>query len=344
MNSTSSWDHFEAVARPALAMAPSSFLQNIRASLEADDIPGAVADHDTAWVFEHLVGVVQYQGISDKNAAAFTAKSGIVGFKDIDRALEAGPTCPRLASYWSYADCGYRKASYTCSEPDHIDGCPLPGHPTRKGTLIQAAYSLYMFIEDICDGDLIGWIDRRLAQSDPGIDAPDRAVWMGIALLEPLRNIYGIGEKVWSMALADLLLAADPNRERWVTAGAAMVVVDTLLHNHFHRTGVLRRFGVEHSYGSRCYAPGGCSDLVRGLSKRIDARQFNTDFPADFPRFIQFAIWRLCSTSEMHHCNGVRIDDRDRCQNTSCPVFAACDRLALRHEEEPTEATAKTEG
>jgi hypothetical protein len=32
------------------------------------------------------------------------------------------------------------------------------------------------------------------------------------------------------MALADLLLGADPNRERWVTTGASMVAVDTLFH------------------------------------------------------------------------------------------------------------------
>ena len=50
---------------------------------------------------------------------------------------------------------------------------------------------------------------------------------MGAALLEPLGHIYGIGSKIWSMALADLLLGADPARERWVTTGAAMIVIDT---------------------------------------------------------------------------------------------------------------------
>src|SRR5215218_3991107 len=102
---------------------------------------------------------------------------------------------------------------------------------------------------------------------------------MGEALLEPLGHIYGIGSKVWSMALADLLLGADPGRERWVTTGASMVVIDTLLHNHLHRTGTLRRFGAEHPYGARCYAEGGCADIVRDLARRIDAREFNPDFP-----------------------------------------------------------------
>lgn len=119
------------------------------------------------------------------------------------------------------------------------------------------------------------------------------------------------------------------NRERWITTGAGMVVVDTLLHNHLHRTGTLRRFRAEHPCGPRCYAPGGCSDLIRGLAERVDAREFNPTFPACFPRFVQFAVWRLCSTSELDFCNGNRIDDRDRCGNAVCPAFSDCDRVAL---------------
>jgi hypothetical protein len=152
---------------------------------------------------------------------------------------------------------------------------------------------------------------------------------MGAALLEPLSHIHGIGDKVWSMALADLLLGSDPGRERWVATGAAMVVIDSLMHNHLHRTGVLRRFGAEHPYGARCYAPGGCADIIRGLARRIDAGVFNPVFPACFPRFVQFAVWRLCSASELNVCNGNQIDDRGRCQNAICPVFPDCDRVSL---------------
>jgi hypothetical protein len=94
------------------------------------------------------------------------------------------------------------------------------------------------------------------------------------------------------MALADLLLGTDPSRDRWVTIGASMVVIDGRMHNHPHRTGILRRFGAEHQYGARCYALGGCADIIRGLARRIDAREFNPDFPACFPRFVQSAIWR----------------------------------------------------
>jgi hypothetical protein len=38
----------------------------------------------------------------------------------------------------------------------------------RNGRLNQTAYCLYLFIRDIADGDLIGWIDQRLqAANDP---------------------------------------------------------------------------------------------------------------------------------------------------------------------------------
>jgi hypothetical protein len=322
-------EHLGAVTRPALRLAPPTYLDNIRANVAADGIPDAVARHDTPWLFDRLVGVAQQQGISDAIAVAYTAKHGIVGWNDIRSALNAGPACHRLRSYWHFESCGYRKAKGTCSEAEHMPACPLPRHPTRKGSLIQAAYALHLFVRDICNDDLIGWIDRRLAAADPAPEAPDRGERMGAALLEPLGQIYGIGSKIWSMALADLLLGADPARERWVATGAAMVVIDTLMHNHLHRTGTLRRFGAEHTYGARCYAPGGCADIIRGLAERIDGRAFNPDFPACFPRFVQFAVWRLCSTSELDVCNGNRIDDRSPCRNDVCPVFAACDRVAL---------------
>jgi hypothetical protein len=72
--------------------------------------------------------------------------------------------------------------------------------PSAEGQPDQAAYALFLFLRDICEDDLVGWIDQRLAAADPGTEAPDRGKRMGAALLEPLSQIYGIGSKVWSMA------------------------------------------------------------------------------------------------------------------------------------------------
>ena len=80
---------------------------------------------------------------------------------------------PKTQKLLAFYDCRYDKISRTCSEPDHIDGCPLPSHQLRNGRLNQMAYSLFLFMRDISDGDLVGWIDRHFqAADDP--PSPDR--------------------------------------------------------------------------------------------------------------------------------------------------------------------------
>jgi hypothetical protein len=46
----------------------------------------------------------------------------------------------------------------------------LPTHDLRNDHLNQAAYALYLFIRDIAEGDLIGWIDQQLqAANSPDV-------------------------------------------------------------------------------------------------------------------------------------------------------------------------------
>ncbi|MDR7039172.1 hypothetical protein J2X36_003945 [Methylobacterium sp. BE186] len=269
------------------------------------------------------------QGISDAIAFAYVEQHGSVTWADIEAALEEQPSCPRLTSYWHFDACAYRKGNQTCSEPLHLPLCPLPRHTLRKGTLNQAAYSLYLFLRDVSDGDIVGWIDHRLREADPGPDVTHRGAVMRAALLEPLSNVRGTGPKLWSMILADLLLGADLSRERWVTTGAWMIAIDTLVHNFLHRTGILRRCGAEHPYGARCYGPDGCMSVIEMLAQHIDARAFNPAFPAVFPRFVQFAIWHFCAEGGLGICNGNQIDDWHRCENTICPAYDTCDRVSL---------------
>ena len=74
-----------------------------------------------------------------------------------------------------------------------------------------------------------------------------------------------------------------------------MIAIDTLVHNFLHRTGLLRRLKAEHAYGARCYAPGGCAEIIEGLAHRINARAFNPALPASFPRWLlsAFGVVRL---------------------------------------------------
>ncbi len=316
-----------------LAIAPltvaQTYLAEARSELARDGIAAAVARHESPALFDWLMEVVSYQGIGDAIAARYIDEHGTTCFSEIEDALRASPACPRLQSYWHFEDCRFVKGAHTCSEPLRISTCPLPLHDLRNGRLNQTAYALFLFIRDICNGDLVSWIDDRLATADqPG--APDRAARMRQALLEPLGCIHGVSGKVLSMALANLLLSTDPNRERWVATGASMVAVDTLVHNWLHRTACLRRLGAEHVYGPACYAPGGCAAIITEAARQIDARQFCPDGPAFFPRLLQKAIWTFCAKSGRDICNGNRIDDREPCNQVACPLFGRCERVPLR--------------
>ena len=153
---------------------------------------------------------------------------------------------------------------------------------------------------------------------------------MRAAVLAPLGAIEGVSFKVLSMALADLLLGADPRRTLWIEAGAGMVAVDTLVHNWLARTGILRGFDAEHAYGPLCYAPGRCAALITAAAEWIDARAFCREGPATFSRLIQHVVWRFCAEGYLGICNGNRIDDRFACGQWDCPVGEICERVPLQ--------------
>jgi hypothetical protein len=201
--------------------------------------------------------------------------------------------------------------------------------PLRNGSLNRMAYGLYLFIRDVCEGDLVRWIDRQLA-AVPDQNSADYAERLGKVLIEPLSHVHGASNKVLSMALADLLIGADPQRELWVLAGQHMIAIDTLVHNLLHRTGTLEAFNAHHAYGPRCYGPGGCADIVRQLAHQIDASAFDPTFPIVFPRFVQHALWRFCAQAELNVCNGNQIHDDAPCDNTQCQFFESCARVPLR--------------
>src|SRR5271169_3596941 len=302
-----------------------SLIDDNRADLRAEGIPSAIRRHDTATLFDWLISALSYQGISDQVAYDYMERHGRARWQDIDAKVAANPPCPKLQSYWHFHNCRYDKISRTCSEPDHIDACPLPTHPLRNGRLNQMAYSLFLFIRDIADGDLVGWIDRQFQGADDR--APNRLARLREALVGPLREVYGVSDKVLTMTLSCILLAAPKRLHRWQQVGASMIAIDTLVHNFLVRTGILARFAADHSYGAACYQAGGCAEIIAAVAARIDARQFNPGFPQPFPRFVQHAIWRYCAQSGLDVCNGNRIDDRKSCTNVYCQIRSNCDRL-----------------
>jgi hypothetical protein len=108
------------------------------------------------------VSAFSYQGISDQVARGYIRKHGNVTWSDIQWGLRDIPTCPLLNTYWHFDGCRYDKGSFSCSEPDHLDSCPLLRHRLRNGRLNQTAYSFFLFVRDVAKSDLIGWINDRL--------------------------------------------------------------------------------------------------------------------------------------------------------------------------------------
>ena len=206
---------------------------------------------------------------------------------------------------------------------------PARCRPIGCATLNQIAYSLYLFIRDVADGDLVGWIDDRLKHVND-LAGPDGSTQARTALIEPLRNVYGISDKVLAMALSAILIGAADVRPKWAEVGVQLIAVDTLVHNFLHRTGILNWFEAAHPYGLGCYRPGGCADIIARVAQEIDARGFNHTFPAYFPRFVQLAIWHYCSQEGLDICNGNRLDDRHSCQNRHCRLYNICDRIRLK--------------
>jgi hypothetical protein len=302
-------------------------MNRVHHDLDRAGVVAAVAGRDTGRLYDWLMGAFSFQGISDARASAYIADHGNVTYREVEDGLVAGVDCPKLAGFEAYRDCRYRKAG-DCAEPRYRQSCPVPTHDLRKGSLNQVAYSLFLFLRDVSGGDLVGFIDRTLGNADrPG--HPDRVALMRGALLDPLRLIYGVSDKLLNMAFADLLLGADLDRDQWVEVGGSMIAVDTLVHNFLGRTGILRKYRAEHRFGPACYRDDGCAGIIDRAARRIDARDFDPGFPIYFPRFVQYSIWAFCAEQGRGICNGNRIDDRDRCGQVECPIYPSCGRVAL---------------
>ena len=181
-----------------------SYIDDVHADLGDRGILRAIKDHDTPALFDWLIETLSFQGISDAVASDYIAQHGSVHWVEITEALARTASRPRLRGYWRFYDCQYNKGSNSCSEPSHVDACPLPRHPLRNGRLNQMAYSLFLFMRDIGDGDFVAWIDQQLIAVDSR--SPDRLDELREAIVGPLRNVYGIADKVLAISLSPLLI------------------------------------------------------------------------------------------------------------------------------------------
>lgn len=297
-------------------------IETARSNLTSEGVLHAVRRRDSAKLFDWLLEMANYQGISDYVASQYMDKHGTVSYSDVQQALATFGSCEKLADFTTFVDCGYEKTNRTCTNEPELPCCPVALFPLRNGRLNQTAVSLFLFIRDVAQGDLVRWIDINARIG------PTR--WAAARLSAGLGAVFGISDKVAALALSGLLLACSASRPRWGAVGAQMVVIDTLVHNLLHRTGILRHLAAEHPYGPACYLDSGCNDVLRKIAGLIDAREFNPGYPADFPRFVQQAIWRYCAELELDFCNGRRINDRLGCRQAHCAVFELCCREPIK--------------
>lgn len=307
-------------------------LTAMEANLQTGSLAEAIAARDTPWLYGWLVAVFSLQGISDAIALAYIDAHGNADWLTMKNELRTSkPACPKLQSFEAYGGCGYRKSARTCGEPDLLWSCPVPRLPLRKGDLNQLAASLFLFLEDVAQGDLVGFIDKTMTLARCGGSGGDPMDIDGqrTALMKAFQPIFGVGPKLVSMALADLLIAAGPAWPDWVEIGRSMIVIDSLVHNFLHRSGILLALGATHLFGPACYGRKGCEVVLRDIAARIDLSAIWPGQTAHHPRLIQSAIWRFCSASTGGACNGRAINDRAPCGSTTCPVGQTCGRIVL---------------
>ena len=304
------------------------YLEVIRSQAIRLGLADAVASRDTPALYDWLIESFSFQGVSDRVAWTYIANHGNATWAAVEASLEASRCkCPRLGSFEAYQGCRYRKSLRTCAEPTFIHWCPVPTLPLRKGDLNQLAYSLYYFLRDRCDGDLVGFIDRLFAEIDQaGVEDPAAA--KAAALIDELSQVFAVSNKLIAMAFSLLLIGADPARQDWVAVGQQLIAIDSLVHNFLHRTGILSVFAADHPYGDRCYGKAGCAFVIHTLAARISrsGRRWRSSSPYQ----LQFAIWQFCAETRANVCNGRQIDDRFGCINYACPVGHRCSRRILK--------------
>src|SRR5205814_7318267 len=73
-----------------------SLIDDSRVGLARHGVIAAVRRHDTAVIFDWLLDIVSYQGVSDSIAHGYMERHGRVRWHDVAQALANEPSCPKL--------------------------------------------------------------------------------------------------------------------------------------------------------------------------------------------------------------------------------------------------------
>ena len=123
------------VRRVCTVAGTDNWIEDLQVEAADDGIVDAVAAHDTAAIFDWLIWILSFQGISDAVAKGYMDRHGSITWEEIEWALANDPGCTKLQTYWTFTDCRYQKGAQTCSVPREFKACPLPQHLLRNGRL-----------------------------------------------------------------------------------------------------------------------------------------------------------------------------------------------------------------
>ena len=79
-----------------------NLIAETRTSLRAEGVNSAIRRHGTAALFNWLITMLSYRGISDRVAADYLERYGQATWQAIEHDLQHGPSCPKLKSYWHF--------------------------------------------------------------------------------------------------------------------------------------------------------------------------------------------------------------------------------------------------
>ena len=117
-------DHaYRLIHRVCCLAGSGDFVETVRNDNKS--LRSAIERHDTPALFDWLMAMLSYQGISDSVAYQYMEDHGRITWADVEASLKSSPSCPKLNGYWLFHGCRYHKTSTTCAEPDHIGQCPL---------------------------------------------------------------------------------------------------------------------------------------------------------------------------------------------------------------------------
>ena len=106
-------DHAERLIRQICRLSRSAnLIAETRASLRTEGVTSAVRHHNSAALFDWLITMLSYRGISNWVAADYLERHGQATWHAIENDLQRGPSCPKLRSYWHFHDCRYSKQHY----------------------------------------------------------------------------------------------------------------------------------------------------------------------------------------------------------------------------------------